>query len=202
MTFNLFSQNGLNEVSESKYDIWDLTYTLMTSKVHIGIGGALLFIMSGIKYFTIVCLIYMMIVSQGRDIVWIFVIVFSRILFLILALKVSIQTPQTKSQAALRSVWNSKKERMCEYFETVDSKKLFKTVLKGLLPPELAFLYIRGNPQKALELYAGINFISMSIESILYFPFFILYTLLSEADNTFSINKKYPNATIYLAIIS
>jgi hypothetical protein len=57
-------------------------------------------------------------------------------------------------------------------------------------------------PRRRFELYAAINYINASIEAILYYPFFIIYCSILTVDNTFSINKYYPGATIALAVLA
>lgn len=84
----------------------------------------------------------------------------------------------------------------------MDTKKLLISILRGIIPAELAFIYIRAQPRRRFELYAAINYINASIEAIIYYPFFIVYCSFLTTDNTFALNQYYRGATIGFAVIA
>ena len=84
----------------------------------------------------------------------------------------------------------------------VDKRKLVRSILRGLIPAELAFTYIRAQPRRKFELYAAINYINASIEAVIYYPFFVIYCYFLTSDNTFALNKRYQGATIAMAVLA
>lgn len=77
--------------------MWDLTYTLITAKVPFGIVTFLFLIFVLIRYYTFACLIYMAAHSERKDIWWIFVIIADRLLYMFLVMKISLETPETRT---------------------------------------------------------------------------------------------------------
>lgn len=47
---------------------------------------------------------------------------------------------------------------------------LFKSFIKGFIPAELSFLYLKGSSERKFKIYATINYIYLSIEGILFYP--------------------------------
>jgi hypothetical protein len=46
-----------------------------------------------------------------------------------------------------------------------------------MVPPEFSFLYILSSSQmKRVEIYCMVNYIYASIEAVVYYPFFVIYT--------------------------
>lgn len=77
--------------------MWDLTYTLITAKVPYGIVTFLFLFFVLIRYYTFACLIYMAAHSEHQDIFWVLVIIADRLLYMLLVMKISLETPETKT---------------------------------------------------------------------------------------------------------
>lgn len=76
---------------QNSYDVWDLTYTLMSSKIPIGITSVFFVIFVMIRYYTIACLIYVAIQRPtSQDTLWSLVIVWDRLLYMFLVIKISL----------------------------------------------------------------------------------------------------------------
>ena len=85
----------------------------------------------------------------------------------------------------------------------IDSRKLFTSILRGIIPPELSFLYIKAtNKKKQFQIYAAINYIYASIEAIVYYPFFLIYVEYIHVDDFYGLNKYYQNATLLIAALA
>ena len=61
-------------------------------------------------------------------------------------------------------------------------------MLRGITPPELSFLYIKDLKKsvKSFQIYLIINFIYNSIEAVIYYPFFLIYTIIVYYKNVLS----------------
>lgn len=93
---------------QNNYDMWDLTYTLISSKVPIGVITVTFIIFVLIRYYTVACLIYMAVNSHSQELIWILVIVIDRFLYAFMVVKISLETPETRTEIVLKSHWNSK----------------------------------------------------------------------------------------------
>jgi hypothetical protein len=62
-----------------------------------------------------------------------------------------------------------------EYFQVVSVQKLVRSMVRGLIPPEFSFFYIRRMKERRLQIYTMINFMYSSIEAVVYYPFFLIY---------------------------
>ena len=45
------------------------------------------------------------------------------------------------------------------------------SLLRGIIPAELSFIYLHKSPAKKVKIYATINYIYSSIEAIFFYPF-------------------------------
>ena len=134
---------------------------------------------------------------------WIIVVILSRVLYFILVVKISLKTPESKTEIVLKRHWNSKESDVNEIFEVIDSRKLFTSILRGIIPPELSFLYIKAtNKKKQFQIYAAINYIYASIEAIVYYPFFLIYVEYIHVDDFYGLNQYYQNATLLIAALA
>lgn len=64
-------------------------------------------------------------------------------MFFILVIKISLNDPTTKTQVTLKTHWNSIESNTKEYFEVMSFKKLGISILRGMIPAELSFFYIK-----------------------------------------------------------
>ncbi len=121
----------LTEVKES-YDIWDLTYTLIESKMKPWISAIWFFTFLCIRVYTLCCCIYISLNSVHIE--WLIPFLLVRVMFFILVIKISLNDPTTKTQVALKTHWNSIENDTKEYFEVTSFKKLGISILRGLIP--------------------------------------------------------------------
>lgn len=84
----------------------------MSSKIPIYASIICFTIFLLIRYYTVSCLIYIAVHSHDEYIKWILAIICDRIIYMILVVKISLQTPETKTQIILKSHWNSKQTEM------------------------------------------------------------------------------------------
>jgi hypothetical protein len=80
----------------------------MSSKVPITITTFLFVIFVLIRYYTFACLVYMAVHSNSQNITWVLVIIVDRVIYAFLVVKISLSTPETKTEVVLKSHWNSK----------------------------------------------------------------------------------------------
>ena len=69
--------------------------------------GVIFFALLIIRYYTLSSLIYIAIESTAH-LDWIIVVVLSRVLYFIMVVKISLKTPECKTEKVLKSHWNSK----------------------------------------------------------------------------------------------
>ena len=84
------NEKNKDRIAENSYDILDLTYTLISSKVPITITTFLFVIFVLVRYYTFACLVYMAIHSNSQNITWVFVIIVDRLLYAFLVVKISL----------------------------------------------------------------------------------------------------------------
>lgn len=82
-----------SECKDPTYDVWDLTYTLISSKIPITIAGFLFIIFVTIRYYTFACLVYISTQSQDAHILWVLVVIGDRLLYMVMVIKISLITP-------------------------------------------------------------------------------------------------------------
>ena len=85
----------------------DFTYTLLVSEINLGILIPLYILTLLIRYCTLACLIYVYANDYTRW-GWIIVVFGARIFYLILVMKISLMTAETKTEVILKTHWNSK----------------------------------------------------------------------------------------------
>lgn len=165
----------------------DLTFSLVDSNISFNLLLTLFLFQIVIRYFSIVCLIYVMIATNEQYWEWILILVFTYLLYSICIIKISIKIPETKGEYLLKQSFNSLEDNL-EYFQVIDSKRLGRSILRGITPPELSFIYIENvsTNVKNYQIYVMINYIYNSIEAIVYYPFFLTYTILVYYKNILS----------------
>lgn len=120
-------------------------------------------------------------------------------MFFILVIKISLNDPTTRTQVALKTHWNSIESNTKEYFEVMSFKKLGISILRGMIPAELSFIYIKSQTlKKKYEIFTAINFIFVSMQEIVFYPFFIIYSSILVKQKTFSRDVTYEFATIVI----
>ena len=78
-------------------------------------------------------------------------------------------------------------------------KKLGTSILRGLIPAQLSFLYIKSESiRKKYEIFTAINFIFISMEEIVFYPFFIIYCGYLVKEKRFEYDIQYELATIII----
>ena len=110
--------------------------------------GTIFFFLVTLRYYTLACLLYIGIKSNARHMMWLIVVIGDRIIYLILVMKISLKTPETKTEISLKRYWNAKDSEISELFEVVNMRKLLISFLRGIIPAELAFVYIKASPKK------------------------------------------------------
>lgn len=89
----------------------------------------------------------------------------------------SLKPAETQSEFILKQSFNSLEENEAsDYFQVISPKKFLTSVLRGMVPPEFSFCYIK-NSERRTEIYAMINYMYSSIEAVIYYPFFIIYMM-------------------------
>ena len=127
------------------------------------ISGFLFFAFLAVRVYTFCCCLY--ISYNSVHIEWLIPFILIRLMFFILVIKISLNDPATKTQIVLKTHWNSIESNTKEYFEVTSFKKLGTSILRGLIPAELSFLYIRSETlRKKYEIFTAINFIFVSME--------------------------------------
>ena len=140
----------MKKYKDPTYDVMDLTYTLITGNLPIVLVAFVFFLLVIIRYYTLACLLYIGVKSDARHMMWLPVVIGDRILFIILVVKVSLKIPETRTEVNLKKHWNAKSSSdFSDLFEVIDLKKLAKSVILGLVPAEMSFLYIRGQRKKS-----------------------------------------------------
>ena len=133
---------------------------------------AIVVLLTIIRYTIVGYLIYLYIFYDPFDWDYVFVIFLCRLVFLVLVLKVSLKDPETPTEILLRTHWSSKTNSLFIMFEVLDSRKLLISILRGICPPEISFLYLRGEDK--LKLYQAINYIYLSIEAVIFYPALVI----------------------------
>jgi hypothetical protein len=138
------------------------------------ISGFLFFAFLVVRVYTSCYCLYISYNSVAIE--WLIPVVLARVMFFILVLKISLKEPATKTEIVLKTHWNSIASNTKEYFEVTSFKKLLTSILRGLIPAELSFLYIKSESlRKKYEIFTAINFIFVSMEEIVLYPFFTIY---------------------------
>lgn len=138
------------------------------------ISGIWFFTFLMVRIYTFCCCVY--ISTNSVHIEWLIPFALVRLMFFILVIKISLNDPATKTQIVLKTHWNSIESGTKEYFEVTNFKKLWTSILRGILPAELSFLYITSESiRKKYEIFTAINFIFVSMEEIVFYPFFIIF---------------------------
>lgn len=91
------NEKNKDKTAENNYDVLDLTYTLMSSKVPVTITTFLFVIFVLVRYYTFACLIFMAVHSDSQNIMWVLVIVADRLIYAFLVVKISLSTPETRT---------------------------------------------------------------------------------------------------------
>ena len=82
---------------DESYDIWDLTYTFITGNIPLVLTGLIFFTIILIRYYTLVCLIYIGVESDAHHLTWLVVVIGDRFLYFVLVVKISLKTAETKT---------------------------------------------------------------------------------------------------------
>lgn len=163
----------------NNYDVLDLTYTLAVSNLNHTVLFVLFFVQVVIRYFSILCLVYITIETEGEDWKWVIILVCTNTLYFLVIVKTSLKFPETQSEHILKESFNSlEQNEVTEYFQVISWGKLGTSILRGMVPPEFSCLYIQDTTAKRVQIYAMINYIYSSIEAMIYYPFFFIYTQL------------------------
>lgn len=92
---------------------------------------------------------------------------------------------------------------MSEIFEVIDSRLLLISILRGIIPAELSFLYIQASQKRRqFQIYAAINYTYASIEAIVYYPFIIVYTSYIHNDDFIALSSNYEEAIIITSSVA
>ena len=81
----------------------------------MAVTGAIFVIMLCLRYYSLGCLIFVLIRLPSQW-WWIFVVLFVRIIFCIEVISVSLKAPESKTEIILKTYWNSKESDMHELF--------------------------------------------------------------------------------------
>lgn len=148
----------------------DLTRTLYNTFAYPFILKVLCFISTAVRVYLTFYFFSVLGVTTGLKlskwyflIPWIVAVVGSRLLYLILVMKVGLTSPCNHVERILKNIWNRQNIRINEAFEYITYQKFLKCFLKGAIPAELAFIYIPVINHKRSLIYSTINFIYMSI---------------------------------------
>lgn len=158
---------------------WDLTYVFITAGFNYHRTMAIFILLTLVRYAIISYLVYVYIFYDPIDWEYVFVVLIARILFVIIVVKVSLQDPDSPTHILLRTHWSSKTNSLFIMFEQIDARKLAISILRGVCPAELSFLYLQGEDK--LKLYQAINYIYISIESIVFYPVLIIELIILGA---------------------
>jgi|JI6StandDraft_1071083.scaffolds.fasta_scaffold23591_3 hypothetical protein len=110
---------------------------------------------------------------------WIIALVISRLLFIVLVFRVSLSMANSIVDTVLKNVWNRRENNLEEIFQRITFRMVMKCTQKAFTPPELCFVYLfKENKKRRLEMYYLINFIYISIEAIVFYPFVIGYSIM------------------------
>jgi hypothetical protein len=121
-------------LGDASYDILDLTLSMILSEMNVAILILMFTVMVGLRYYTISCLIYVMVKAPTMW-EWIFVIIAIRLIYFLLVVRISIKTAESKTEIILKTHWNSREADVHEMFEEIDFNKLMVSFLRGLIPP-------------------------------------------------------------------
>jgi hypothetical protein len=161
------------------------------------ISGFWFFTFLSVRVYTFCCCLY--ISYNSVHIEWLIPFVLVRLMFFILVLKISLNDPATKTQIVLKTHWNSIASNTKEYFEVTSFKKLMTSILRGLIPAEFSFLYIQSETlRKKYEIFTAINFIFVSMEEIVFYPFFMIYVGYLVKEKSFEYDVQYEIATVII----
>lgn len=94
----------------NKYEVLDLTYSLVNSNLNFSFVMVLFVIEVLIRYFSIFCLCYLMIQSKFKSWEWILILFITAFIYFVAIIKISIKAPETKSEYLLRESFNSLEE--------------------------------------------------------------------------------------------
>jgi len=91
----------------NKYDIWDLTYSLISAKIDRRILILLFIVQVFVRYFSIISLVYITICTYSEHWAWVFILIFTNTLYFICIVKLSLKPAETQSEFILKQSFNS-----------------------------------------------------------------------------------------------
>jgi hypothetical protein len=77
-------------------------------RVSVVVIAFLFTVLLAIRYYSLGCLLYVVVESHAHQWKWIIVVMVSRFLYFVLVVKVSLKTAETRTETVLKTHWNSK----------------------------------------------------------------------------------------------